>query len=525
MSHNILKPVIDIKSDDCLGFRTLRSGLSGSFRWFISEPDRTVDILEEKIIIKCRLTQPAFVKVLSYAFGTRGHEGLALSFSELANLQRRYLSNFWDVAKIHIEEAPGSGLRLEEAVNYGIYALLSSLGTDRNGSISAKGLSGSGYEGHIFWDAETYIFPVFMHLQPDLARSMMAFRINTLSKARSNAVLLGYTKGVLYPWRTISGAECSAFFEAGAAQHHINADIAYAFIQYYKSTKETDIFFNGGFEVLLEISRLFSDIGYQRDGKFHIDMVTGPDEYTVLVGDNYYTNVMVKNVFLGVNMIADVLSVADPVRWRKLEEHLAVCQNELDNMKLLAEIIEKPFCHERKIVKQDRDFLNKPLWPRPFEGEKKPLLLHYHPLIIYRYQVSKQADAVMALCLLPDEEDDTVIQNSVEYYDKVTIHDSSLSYSTFSTVYSRIGNTGKAFKYFLENARCDLDNLHGNTKDGLHNASIGGTITNVLYGFCGLRFDETGFSTLPNLPKEIKSIKFSIYYDGEIHKIVCPTEK
>ena len=519
MSHKQLKVEITNIDGNDIHFRAPISGKEGRFYWSINEKTNNVHKENDRLVITCKLSKPTFEKLFSYESERQGHGGLRLCFDELALLQRDYLAKFWEVAKINVKEAPGSNLNLEEAVNFGLYALISSIGAGGNSSISAKGLSGNGYEGHYFWDAEIYIFPALLHLQPALAKGILDFRINTLDKARENAKMLGYSRGALYPWRTISGAECSPFFEGGAAQHHINADIAYALVQYYQCTRDLDFFFGGGFETLLEVSRLFMDIGYEKDGCFHIDGVTGPDEYTVLVSDNYYTNVMAKHCFSWTHKIAETLHKKSPENWGKLVERLDICDKELNAMKYAAEIMKKPFCDEKKIVMQDRDFLNKAPWP--FGYEKSPLLLHYHPLLIYRYQVSKQADAVLALCLLPDEENAEIIKNTVEYYDHVTTHDSSLSYSTFSTVYSRIGNSEKAFEYFLKNARCDLDNLHKNTKDGLHNAAIGGTILNILYGFCGLRFDEHGFSLNPCLPKQIESIEFSIYHNGEVHRLSC----
>jgi alpha,alpha-trehalose phosphorylase len=190
-----------------------------------------------------------------------------------------------------------------------------------------------------------------------------------------------------------------------------------------------------------------------------------------------------------------------------------------------ANLMAKPMSDDGRIVAQDRDFLNKAEWPFWDETDKFPLLLHYHPLHIYRYQVSKQADAVMALMLFPEEETSDVVAESVAYYDKVTTHDSSLSYSAFQVVYNRVGNMEKSYQYFMENARCDLDNLHGNTKDGLHTASMGGTLMSILYGFCDLRFNDEGISLNPKLPEQIKKIKLSIVYQGEIYRLVVEDGK
>ena len=516
MSHDLQKIEITQidEAEKAIHFKSPTSNLKACCFWNLSEA-HTTEVLDDKVVLTSNLEANTFTKTFSYVFGMQPHDGFDLTFSQHQQLQKGYLEKFWDVAKVEID----ADINIEESVNFGTYSLLSSLGTNGWSSIAAKGLSGSGYEGHYFWDTEMYIFPMFLHFAPELARQILKYRINTLPKARENREMFGYKSGVLFPWRTISGCETSPFFEAGAAQHHINSDIAFAFTRFFESTGDTDIFFEGGFEILLETSRLFMEIGYMRDGRFHIDKVTGPDEYSVLVNDNYYTNIMVKHQFKWTVKLGEILQRADAAKWASLSEKLNINEVELKSMDEYSKKMEKPFCEKFGIIAQDRDFLNKERWP--FGDEKKfPLLLHYHPLHIYRYQVSKQADAVMALMLFPEEENFDVVKRSVEYYDEVTTHDSSLSYSAFSVVHARAGNIEKSYQYFLENARCDLDNLHKNTKDGLHTASMGGTLMNIVYGFCDLRFDKGELSLNPKLPQQIKSIKFKVVYLGDIYNIL-----
>ncbi|MCL2828516.1 MAG: hypothetical protein FWD99_07260 [Oscillospiraceae bacterium] len=498
---------------DVVHFNAPNSGKTASFFWHLSEETKR-EILDDKIVLKTQLTDTHFTKTFAYTLGNREITGFNLSFEEHLRLQREFLDSFWQVARIEIDAQEN----IEESVNFGTFALLQSLGTDGQSIISAKGLSGSGYEGHYFWDCELYIFPTFLHFAPHLAREILRYRINTLEQARANGKNFGYTTGALYPWRTISGIESSAFFEAGSAQHHINSDIAYAFIRYYESTRDSSIFFDGGFAVLLETARFLAAVGHVRDDQFHIDKVTGPDEYTVLVNDNYYTNLMAAYHFRWVNQLACILQAENPTGWDNLSAHLTLTQGELDQLSWYADHMALPFDENQQIIAQDRDFLNKAPWPFWHE-EKYPLLLHYHPITIYRYQVAKQADAVLALMLFPDAVSPDVAENTVRYYDAITTHDSSLSYSAFSVVYNRIGDTAKSYDYFVKNARCDLDNLHKNTKDGLHLASIGGTLMNILYGFCDLRFSQDGFTLNPRLPDEINAIRFSMVYHGKTHRI------
>lgn len=517
MSHDLQKITIqeiDLANQRCR-FGTKASHLEAELAWSIDNQTVSQTIEEERIVIHTKLEGTSYQKNLSYAFQQQGHAGIESSFAELVQQQTDYLTEFWQSAQVKIKSTE----MLEESVNYSTFALLQSLGTNGTTSIAAKGLSGSGYEGHYFWDAEMYVFPVFLHLNPNLAKQLLMYRYSILDKARENRQLFGYQTGALYPWRTISGTESSPFFEGGSAQHHINADIAYAFIQYYRYTGDLDFIAECGFEVLLETARVFSEIGYMKNGTFHIDKITGPDEYTVLVNDNYYTNQLVAYQFEWINRLAKELKSTRSETWTALTGKFQLQEEELQDLAKFAAAMALPFDQERGIIAQDRDFLNKGPWPYSKEETKYPLLLNYHPLTIYRYQISKQADAVLALMLFPDSFAKATIEKSIAYYDEVTTHDSSLSYSTFSTVYSRLGQVEKGYEYFTKNARTDLDNSHKNTKDGIHTASMGGTFMTIVYGFCNLQVVDNQLTIDPHLPKEIEEIEFYTYFKNQKYRI------
>ncbi|WP_164508032.1 glycoside hydrolase family 65 protein [Lapidilactobacillus wuchangensis] len=516
LNHN--KSTIQIEnvdlSDQCCRFGTKNSHLQAELKWQLSDVVNTKQE-DNRIVITSEVKEGCFEKRLSYAFKEYHHDALALSFQQLLEEQHDYLADFWRTTKITISSQD----QLEESINYSSYALLQSLGTDTTTSIAAKGLSGSGYEGHYFWDTEMYIFPFFLYMQPDLAKKILLFRYQTLTKAKENRALLGYQTGALYPWRTITGSESSAFFEAGSAQHHINADIAFAFISYYQNTGDLDFIRDYGFEVLLETARVFAEIGYIKAGKFHIDEVTGPDEYTVLVNDNYYTNRMVQHQFAWVNRLAKQLAQEQPAAWQQLVERLQIAPDEIEKMAQFGQLINKPFNKELGIIAQDRDFLQKAPWPYSKAETKYPLLLNYHPLTIYRYQITKQADAVLALMLYPHEQPEPIVTASTKYYDQITTHDSTLSYSAYSIVYARLGQTEKAYDYFQKNARIDLDDSHHNTKDGIHTASMGGTFMTILFGFCGLEINGQHLTVQPHLPKAITKLSFQIHFQQRQYQI------
>lgn len=434
-----------------------------------------------------------------------------LSFQEVAQSQRSYLDEFWRHADVGIGGDPA----LQEGIRFNLFHLLQSAGRDHQSNIAAKGLSGEGYEGHYFWDTEIYMLPVFLLTNPELARSLLLYRYSILDSARARAREMGHRQGALFPWRTISGGECSSYFPAGTAQYHISADIAYSFVQYYLVTGDFEFIRQYGAEVLIETARLWMDTGHYHAGEFRIDAVTGPDEYTAIVNNNYYTNAMAKyNLKWAARAVAEMKEKA-PQELTALAASVGLGDRESDEWLKAAERMYLPYDSALHINPQDDTFLQKRVWDlEATPADRFPLLLHYHPLTLYRYQVCKQADTVLAHFLLEDEQDESVIRASFHYYEKITTHDSSLSSCVFSIMAAKIGELDKAYQYFMETARLDLDNTHGNTKDGLHMANMGGTWMAIVFGFAGLRIKDSGLSLAPLLPRQWDSYSFTIFYLG-----------
>lgn len=438
-------------------------------------------------------------------------ESASLNYHEIAIQQKSYMNSFWNDTDVIIQ----GDEQMQEAIRFNLYHLLQSAGQDGKTSIAAKGLSGEGYEGHYFWDTEIYLLPMFTLTNPALARKLLLYRYTILNSARERAKEMGHKKGALYPWRTITGKECSSYFPAGTAQYHISADIAYSYVYYFLATNDMEFLKEAGAEVLLETARLWIEVGHFKEDQFRIDTVTGPDEYTAIVNNNYYTNVMAKYNLQWAYDISLKLQIEEPIFWKRLKEKLSFTEGELESFKQAAERMYLPYDENRQINPQDDTFLQKEIWD--FEGtpaEHYPLLLHYHPLTIYRYQVCKQADTVLAHFLVEEEVAEAVIKNSYDYYEKITTHDSSLSSCVFSMMGARVGYVEKAYNYFIETARLDLDNIQGNTKDGLHMANLGGTWLAIVAGFAGLRLKKNGICLRPQLPKAWKGYKFPLQYQG-----------
>lgn len=419
-------------------------------------------------------------------------KGKAILFEE----QKEYLSNFWSQCEIDVYGQED----LTYAIKYSQYQLLAAAGDDGLSQVAAKGLTGAGYEGHYFWDTEIYVIPFFTLTNPELAKSILKYRYTILEASKKRSLELGHTKGAKIPWRTISGRECSSYFPAGTAQYHINADVAYGYIQYYLMTDDNDMMSEFGFELLYETALLWLEVGHFNNNEFCIDAVTGPDEYTAVVNNNYYTNSMAKYHMTWVVKLYEEFgqNIAD--------------KDHIDLMSKASELMRLPFDQSKGIHKQDDDFLNKKVWD--FEHtpkDKYPLLLNYHPLTIYRHQVLKQADTVLSHFLLDDTSDD-IMSNSYHYYENLTTHDSSLSPCVYGMMASKINEPEKAIEFFNKTVYLDINDLHHNTKDGIHIANAGGTYMAMVYGFGGLRIKEDGIHLKVSKPKDWQGYAFNFVY-------------
>jgi trehalose/maltose hydrolase-like predicted phosphorylase len=442
-------------------------------------------------------------------------------FAHLCQEQKAFLDAFWEQADIEVE---GDDY-VQQGLRFNAFHLLQAAGTDGFTSIGAKGLTGEGYEGHYFWDTEIYIMPFFLNYNPAVAKALLLYRYRTLAQARRRAWEIGLSRGALYPWRTIGGGECSTFFPAGTAQYHINADIAYAIQKYVEITGDWDFLTDYGAEILFETARFWMAVGFfnpRKDGRFCINVVTGPDEYTALVDNNCYTNLMVREHLSFAARIAIWLKENAPAVYRRLATKIGLTAEEVGLWMKAGEEMYLPYDPSRGILAQDDTFLDKPVWDlEATPPEKFPLLLHYHPLLLYRAQVCKQADVVLALFLLGHYFSTDQKKRNYDYYEPLTTHDSSLSPAIFSIVASEIGTVsrlpayhGKAYDYFRATVRLDLDDYNGNTKDGIHTASMGGAWMGVVYGFAGMRVCGDRLSIAPYLPAHWQGYRFQVSYRG-----------
>lgn len=449
----------------------------------------------------------------------------AAGFDALASEQAAYLKVFWEQADIEIEGDP----KLQQGLRFNMFHLLQSAGRDGKTNIAAKGVTGEGYEGHYFWDTEMYVIPFFMHIDPGIVRKLLEYRCGILDHARARARQMGHERGALFPWRTISGDECSAYFPAGTAQYHINADVAFAIQRYIETSRDENFLLEGGAEVLFETARLWHSLGAYipaKNGHFCINAVTGPDEYTAIVNNNLYTNMMAQENLWYAARTAEWMAEKHPQKFAELRTRIRLADDEPPAWKAAADSMYIPFDEASGLYMQDDSFFQKAPWD--FDNtpdDHYPLLLHYHPLVIYRHQVCKQADLVLALFLLGNRFSLEDKRRNYDYYERVTTHDSSLSTCIFSIVANEIGYRQQAYDYFASTSRMDLDDYHRNVGDGVHIANMAGTWMGVVNGFAGLRVYEGVVHLQPSLPAQWQSYSFKIRIQNRTLQVRITSEE
>jgi alpha,alpha-trehalose phosphorylase len=417
--------------------------------------------------------------------------------------QREYLDDVWDRADIELDGDPA----LQQAVRFAIFQVVQAAARAEGRGIPAKGLTGRGYDGHTFWDTETYTVPVLTFVAPAAAKDALQWRYSTMNLAEARAKELGF-RGVTFPWRTIRGHECSGYWPAGTAALHINADIADAAERYLAATDDKDFEQGPGLEMLVATARLWRSIGHHdAEGRFRIDGVTGPDEYTALVDNNVYTNLMAAR---NLRAAADLA-----VRHPHQAANLSVDQEEIASWRDAADSVEIPYDHDLRVTAQSEGFTHYRAWN--FQGtptDEYPLLLNYPYYLLYSSQVVKQADLVLALYKCGDYFDAEQKVRDFDYYERITVRDSSLSAAIQGVVAAEVGHLELAFDYLGETAFIDLRDLAFNTRDGVHLASLAGSWLVAVAGFGGMR-DGTGkLEFAPRLPSRLARLTFRLVYRG-----------
>jgi alpha,alpha-trehalose phosphorylase len=464
------------------------------------EPGETLRIVKYLAYGWSRVrSTPALLDQVSAALA----EAQVTGWDGLCAEQREYLDRFWERADVELEGDP----ELQQATRFGLFHVLQAGARAEQRAIAAKGLTGSGYDGHTFWDTEAFVLPVLTYTLPQAAADSLRWRHRTLDRARARAAQLRL-EGAAFPWRTIHGEECSGYWPAGTGAFHINADIAAAAVRYQAATEDESFGREIGAELLIETARLWHSLGHRdAHGGFRIDGVTGPDEYSAIADNNVYTNLLAQR---------NLRAAADTAeRYPDVAEALEVDREETAAWRDAAAAIVIPYDEHLGVHPQAEGFTEHELWD--FDATSRdeyPLLLHFPYFDLYRKQVVKQADLVLALHVCGASFTPQQKLANFDYYEPLTVRDSSLSASTQAVVAAEVGYLGLAYAYFREAALMDLDDLEHNVRDGVHIASLAGAWSAAVAGFGGMRDEGPRLSFKPQLPGEITRLAFRLSYRG-----------
>jgi alpha,alpha-trehalose phosphorylase len=413
--------------------------------------------------------------------------------------QRAYLDAFWDRADVELD----GDAEIQQAMRFSLFHVLQAGARAEGRAIAAKGLTGPGYDGHCFWDTEAYVLPLLTYVAPETVAHALGWRHATLAVATERARALGLA-GAAFPWRTIHGEECSGYWPAGTAAFHVNADIADAVVRYLGATEDEAFERGTGLELLAGTARLWCSLGHHdAHGNFRIDGVTGPGEYSAIADDNVYTNLMAQQNLL----VAAEVAARHPDRAREL----GIGDEETAAWRDAAETMYVPYDEELGVHPQAEGFTSHQVWDfGATAAEQYPLLLHFPYFDLYRKQVVKQADLVLAMHRRPDAFSAEQKARNFAYYEALTVRDSSLSACTQAVIAAEVGYLGLAYDYLAEAALIDLDDLEHNTRDGLHMAAMAGSWIALVAGVAGRRDRGGTVSFAPRLPEELSRLAFKI---------------
>jgi alpha,alpha-trehalose phosphorylase len=417
--------------------------------------------------------------------------------------QREYLDRFWDRAWIEVEGDD----EVQQAVRFALFHVLQASARAEGRPIPAKGLTGTGYDGHAFWDSEIFVMPVLVNTVPEAAAAALRWRHSTLDLARQRARELGLA-GAAFPWRTISGRECSGYWPAGTAAFHINAGIAESATAYARIAADEEFEAAEGLDLLVETARLWRSLGhYDAAGVFRIDGVTGPDEYSAIADNNVYTNLMAQQ---------NLRDAARAVRRHPgRAAGLRANEQEAADWLAAAQAMAIPFDDRLGVHPQAEGFTEHEEWDfAATTPQDYPLMLHFPYFDLYRKQVVKQADLVLAMQFRPDCFTAEQMARNFAYYERRTVRDSSLSTCSQAIVAAEVGHLDLAYDYVGEAVLMDWDDLRHDTTNGLHIAALGGAWLALVWGLGGLRRQGGQLRFAPRLPARLERLAFTVALRG-----------
>ncbi|PGM52079.1 glycoside hydrolase family 65 protein [Bacillus sp. AFS053548] len=423
-------------------------------------------------------------------------------------------SHFWEQKRVSIT----SKEEIDQiAIDFSLYHIeIMTPSHDERFSVGAKGLTGEGYKGHVFWDTEIFIAPFHLFTEPEVARKLLTYRYLHIKEAKDKATKNGY-EGALFPWESAySGMEETPEYAAiniltgtrqkvasAIAEHHIVADIAFAVCQYYENTLDEVFMANEGLELLKETARFWISRTTDENEVLSINDVIGPDEYTEHINNNAYTN------YMAYYNVQQALCYME--KYNKIEEDLVKSGNDFLNRLYL------PKPNEDKIIQQDDTFLSKPEIDLSIYKQtqgSQAILFDYSRQEVNEMQILKQADVVMLLYLFPNLFEEDVVKKNLHYYEEHTIHDSSLSKAIHAIVAARCGEKENAYRLFQEACLIDLGPNPKSSDEGIHAASLGANWLATIFGFANITVEANKLKINPNLPKNWDKLSFPFHWQG-----------
>ncbi len=416
-----------------------------------------------------------------------------------------------------------------KAVRFGIYHLLIAANEhDPTVNIGAKSLSGEGYRGHVFWDTEILMLPFFIYAQPDTARALLSYRYHTLDGARNNARADG-KRGARYAWESADTGreECPEWTVDGVdrlwmrdEEVHVGADVVHGIMRYVAATGDTDFLVEYGAEILFETSRFWVDrLDYDgTSDRYSLKTVMGPDEFHIHVDDNAFTNALVRYNLQQAVAVYQELSTAYPAELAELSEAVDLTPAEVDRWRARAERIVDLVDPETGLIEQFRGYFAMEDVPITVwdENDMPQYPAGYHHFNCENTTLLKQPDVVMVQYLLPDLYGPDSKRANFDYYEARTLHKSSLSPSIHAIMGIEVGDFTRAEQYFARSAFVDLSDNQGNTAEGMHTASAGGTWQTVVSGFGGFRVRNGVMAFDPWLPPGWERIEFRLHWHGNV---------
>ncbi|MDR2284751.1 MAG: glycoside hydrolase family 65 protein [Sphingobacterium sp.] len=442
-------------------------------------------------------------------------------FSNLQRLQQESWRKIWQDADIRIE----GDVSAQQAIRFNIFQLYQTYtGEDARLNIGPKGFTGEKYGGVTYWDTEAYCLPFYMATKgKEVARNLLIYRYRQLDKAIENAKKLGFDKGAaLYPMVTINGEECHNEWEITFEEIHRNAAIAFAIFNYIRFTDDRAYLAAYGLEVLVAIARFWSQrVNWSEAKKAYVMLgVTGPNEYENNVNNNWYTNRMAAWCLEYTVQALEEVCGRYPDDYHRIVSKVHYKAEESEKWKHIITHMYYPIDEERGIFLQQDGFLDKDIIPAVFlSKEDRPLNQKWSWDRILRSCYIKQADVLQGLYFLEDQFDLETIRRNYDFYEPLTVHESSLSPCVHAIISAKIGNPEKAYEFYLRTARLDLDDYNNDTEDGLHITSMAGTWMSIVEGFAGMRVKEGTLSFNPFIPQKWDSYSFNVQFRGTPLKI------